>query len=334
VLNKIKYSIQKFNLNLKDKIVLTEASTGDYRCTAIIAEQAGAKKIYALAKNTSYGNIDDIKSNYIEYFKTNRKSNIKIIESLEEIEDRVDIVTNSGFVRPIDERILKYIHSNSVITLMYEPWEFRSSDIDMDLMYKQGIKVYGTDEHDSRLMTMDYIGITALYLLLDWKITHFSNQRILILGSEEFTEPIERVLVKNGYIAKSTDNYSEKFTDYDYDIFIVAEHKNQKFIIGDRDAYIDKWRLDKNKRVIHICGNVDFDEVEFTHIPNSPAPFGFMSYRTDYVDSMALIDLQTASFKVAEGMVEANRIGLRKTEYKHFIESEYCGLSFEDERYW
>ena len=334
MLNKIKYSIEKFSLNLKDKIVLTEATTGDYRCTAIIAEQAGARKVYALAKNTNYGDIDDIKSNYIEYFETNKESNIKIIESLDEIDDKIDIVTNSGFIRPINQRVLKYIDKSSVITLMYEPWEFRSSDMDMELMYKQGIKVYGTNEHDSRLMTMDYIGITTLYLLLDWKITHFSNQKILILGSEEFTEPIERVLTTNGYLTKSIDNYSNNFVDDDYDIFIVAEHKNQKFIIGDKSAYIEKSKLDKNKRVIHICGNVDFDKVNFVHIPDNPAPFGFMSYRTDYVDSMALIDLQTASFKVAEGMLEANRLNLTKKEYKEFIENKYCGLSFEEERYW
>jgi len=334
MINKIKYSLEKFNLNLDTKIVLTEACTGVYSCTPIIADLAGAKKVYALAKETEYGTFQDIEKNFESYFNTNLSSNIKIIKSLNEIDEKIDIVTNSGFIRPIGKELLKYIDSKSVIALMYEPWEFRKSDIDIELMHKNNIKVYGTNEHDNRLMTMDYIGITVLYHLLDYKVTHFSKKRILILGTHDFTEPIERVLKQNNYLVDIVNNYDNEFQDYDVDIFIVAEHQDKREIIGTNEAYINKDKLNKDKKVIHICGNVDFENVVFSHKPKEPKPFGFMSYRTDFVDDMALIDLQVASLLVSEGMLKAEELSLRGIDYKEFVEQNYCGLSFDDRRYW
>ena len=335
MLNKIRYSIKKFQLNLNNQVVLTEAATGDYSCTAIIADLAGAKRVYALAKESKYGTYKDIEDTYKEYFKSNSKSSIKIIKSLEEIEEKVDIVTNSGFVRPLNKTLLPYLHYKSVITLMYEPWEFRDSDIDLDTFYSAGIKVYGTNEHDSKLLTMDYIGITALYLLLDLKVSYFSPFKILVLGTKEFTEPIERILTVNNYDVKTVNDYSNSFDKYDeYDIFIIAEHKDKRYVIGSNDAFINKDRLKKEQKVIHICGNVDLDGVKSFYIPKNPAPFGYMSYRTDFVDNMAVIDLQTGSLKVAEGMIEANRLGLVDKEYKDFLEKNYNALSFNNKRYW
>ena len=49
MISKIKYSLDKFNLNLTGKVVLTEAATGAYSVTPVIAAMAGAK-VYALAK--------------------------------------------------------------------------------------------------------------------------------------------------------------------------------------------------------------------------------------------------------------------------------------------
>ncbi len=335
LLEKIDYSISKLELNLSDKIVLTEAATGNYMCTAIIADKAGAKRVYALAKDSIYGTIDDIKREYKEYFLLNRDSNIVIIDSLDEIKEKVDIITNSGFIRPINEEVLKYTHKNSVITLMYEPWEFREGDIDLELVYKKGLKVYGVNEHNEKLRIMDYIGITVLYLLLDLKISHFSNREILVLGTYDFTEPIERTLKKNGYKVTMINDYKESIDINRYDIFVVAEHQRDREVIGNsKDAFIKTSDILDDKVVIHISGNVDFNGASFLHLPSKPAPFGYMSYRTDFIDNMAVIDLQTGSLKVAEGMLEANRLNLKGREYKDFVEQNYYGLAFSDEKYW
>jgi len=334
MIKKIKYSIDKFNLDLSNKVILTEAATGAYSCTPIIADLANASTIYALAKPTKYGSIEDIKNTFVPYYDKHMDSNIKIITSLDEIDKSIDIVTNSGFMRPINSNLINYMHNKSVITLMYEPWEFRKDDIDLELMYSNDIKVYGTNEHDNRLKTMDYIGITVLYHLLDNKISNFSNSKILILGNEEFTSPIESILLTNNYKIKILNNYNDTFTDYDYDIYVVAENKQNNYIVGTQNAYIDKTKLTKEQFVIHICGNVDFKNVDFKHKPEMPKPFGYMSYRTDYIDDMALIDLQTASLHVAEGMLVANNKNFNSFQYKDFMEKNYPALSFKDKKFW
>ena len=50
---KIDQTINKLKLDLKGKIVLTEAATGPYCTTPIIAALAGAK-VFAFTKNTKY----------------------------------------------------------------------------------------------------------------------------------------------------------------------------------------------------------------------------------------------------------------------------------------
>jgi len=337
LISKIKYSIDKFNLDLKDKIILTEGATGDYISTPIIADLAGAKRVYAFEKESSYGSFEDIERGFREYFKYNPNSNIKLIKSLDEIEDRIDIVTNVGLLRPIDKRVFDILDDNSVISLMYEPWEFREEDIDLELALKKGIRVYGTNESDEKLKTMEYIGYTALYHLLDFKISPFSNKKILIVGNKEFTKPIERVLKSNGYRFKTINDYIKPFNSYDKELaIIVAEHKRPILIVGEsRDgAFINKDKLSKQDYIIHICGNVDFNNIKSQHKPQNPKPFGYMSYRTDYIDSQAVVDLHTAGLLVGAGMLEANRLNLPKEQYKKFMEQNYIALAFEDKRFW
>jgi len=331
MISKINKSIDKFKLDLSNQIVLTEAATGSYSCTPIIALQAGASKVYALAKETSYGNYEDIENGFVNY-KTDKR--LKVIKSLDEIDDKINIVTNSGFIRPINHNLLKFLTRKSVVTLMYEPWEFRASDIDIDFLCANDIKVYGTNEHDSRLKTMDYIGLTALNHILNYKITHFSENKILLLGNFEFTEPIEKILIHNRYLVTTINDYNQKIDIKDYDIVVVAENKNNNLLIGCENAYILNEKMSSSKKVIHICGNVDFSDLNCLYIPNHPAPFGYMSFRTDFIDNMALIDLQTASLKVAEGMLKANTLGLVGHEYKIFMEENYPALSFENKKYW
>jgi len=335
LISKIKYSIEKFNLNLKDRVILTEGATGDYISTPIIADLAGAERVYAFERESSYGTFKDIEEGFKPYFKYNPDSNIRLIKSLDEIDNKIDIVTNVGLLRPIDKKLFNILDSSSVITLMYEPWEFREEDIDLELALKKGIKVYGTNESDSRLKTMDYIGYTALYHLLDLKITPLSNKKILIVGNREFTEPIERILKLNGYRVKTINDYKERFIDYNKGLaIIVAEHKNPKMVIGEKGAFIDKNLLKRENYIIHISGSVDFKDVKFRYRPKNPKPFGYMSYRTDYIDSQAVIDLHTAGLLVGVGMLEANRLNLSKQKYREFMESNYPALPFKNPKYW
>lgn len=334
MINKIKNSIGKFNLNLINKTVLTEAATGNYVVTSIIAAIAGAK-VFALTKNSVYGSIADVKKQTFKLAKEFKvEKNIHIITSYNEVDlSNIDILTNTGFNRPITKEIIDRLSSKCVIPLMWEPWEYREDDLDLEACFEKGIKVYGTNESDPRLKTMDYIGYIALYFLLDKKLSPFSI-KILIIGCEKFVNPISEILSQNNYSIKIITEYKKAQFEIDaFNAIIIAENSNDIKIIGSDNSLIDNEEILDDTIVIHIAGNVDFSNGKYFKIPEKPAPFGHMSFTADFIDSQAVIDLHTAGLKVAEGMLKANKTNLKGLEYKSYMESNYPALAFENQEY-
>lgn len=334
MVSKIEKSIKEFKLDLSGKIVLTEAASGNYVVTPIIAALAGAKVI-AITKESRFATIEEVKRQTYSLAKEfNLENSISIVVNKSSIDyQKIDILTNTGFIRPIDKQIIDKLSNNCVIPLMWEPWEYRESDLDLDYCNKKGIKVYGTNESDSRLQTMKYIGFTVLSFLLENKMSPFSS-KVLVLGNEHFANSIIEVLSLNGYVFEYKNNYNEKISVNEYSAIVIAEHKNNSLLIGNKDAFINTTQLDKNQYLIHICGNVDFTDLMCKANTKNPATFGYMSFTTDYIDEQAVIDLHTAGLKVAEGMLKANILNLNKQKYKKFMEDNYPALSFEDERFW
>jgi hypothetical protein len=332
----IKVSFSKFNINLKGKIVLTEAATGNYCCTSILAAIAGAK-VYAIAKDSKYGSFETVQSEVLLIAKQlGVDSLLTIIRNFDEIDlELVDIVTNTGFVRPIDKNMINKLKPDCVIPLMWEPWEYRSNELDLNAAIKRGIKVYGTNENDFRLQTMNYIGLTVLYFLLKEKKSPASS-KILVIGCQKFNNAIELVLNKLNYNVVNclTDEFNN-IDIHDFDNIVIAEHINPQLIIGQKeDALINYSLLTKNQLIIHISGNVDLSNISNKQYPEYPAPFGYMSYTTDFIDPIAVFDLHAAGLKVAEGMLKAKENGLTGHTFKTFVESNYPGLAFENIKYW
>lgn len=334
MVSKITESIEKFKLNLSGKTVLTEAASGNYVVTPIIAALAGAKVI-AITKESRFATIEEVKRQTYSLAKEfNLENSISIVVDKSSINyQKIDILTNTGFVRPIDKQIIDKLSNKCVIPLMWEPWEFRESDLDLDYCIKKGIKVYGTNENDFRLKTMKYIGFTVLSFLLENKMSPFSS-KVLVIGNEHFTNSIIEVLSLNGYIFEYKNNYNEKISVSEYSAIVIAEHENNSLLIGNEDAFINTTQLDKNQYLIHICGNVDFTDLKCKSNTKNPAQFGYMSFTTDYIDNQAVIDLHVAGLKVAEGMIEANKKRLERKNYKEFMENNYPALAFENEKYW
>ncbi|MDN5062719.1 hypothetical protein [Aliarcobacter butzleri] len=332
--NNIKNAINKFDLNIENKVVLTEAATGNYVVTPIIAALAGAKKVYSYTKNSKYGSVEDVKKQTFELAKLcNIEHVVEVITNLEDINlKEIDILTNTGFLRPINKKIIDKLKKDCVIPLMWETWEFRDSDLDLEACYKNGIKVYGTNEDDERLRTKEYIGYMVLNFLLDFKHTPITSN-VLLLGCDYFNIYIEEVLKQNNYKYNVINEYNYKIDISDYNVIVLAEHHKDDLLIG-TNGFIDIEQILPSTNIIHICGNVDFSNAKFKYIPETPANFGYMSYTADYMGSQVVIDLHTAGFKVAEGMIKANQLSFKKMEYKKFMEDNYPALSFENERYW
>ena len=332
---KVTTSLGKFNLDLRDKIVLTEAATGNYVVTPVIAALSGAK-VFAFTRGSKHGTVDVVKDQtYRLAEKSNIQDKIIIITNLEEAPlNKIDVLTNVGFLRPIDAFLIDSLSQNCVIPLMWEPWELRQEELDLEACQKRGIKVYGTNEDDDRLQTMSYLGYIVLYFLLDRKLSPFSS-RLLLLGGNKFVSPVMSILSLNKYQYDWISDYKKDIDVSLYDAIIIAEHENRQLLIGEhQSAFINSGRIAPGVFVLHIAGNVNFETLKADCLPAKPASFGHMSYTTDYIDSMAVVDLHTAGLKVAEGMLKANALKLKKEEYKNFMERHYPALAFANPKYW
>jgi len=119
----------------------------------------------------------------------------------------------------------------------------------------------------------------------------------------------------------------------EYDTVVFLENRRENLLLG-KSGYIKNNQVKSNQLLIHISGNVDFSDAFAIKIPEAPRKFGYMSFTCDYVDSMAVIDLHTASLCVAQGMISANNMGLKGEIYKQYMVDNYPALAFEDKKFW
>jgi hypothetical protein len=320
----INQSIANFDLNLSGLTILTEAATGYYILTPIIAALAQADYVLALTRDSKYGQAADIREDTMKLARDwNVDDKIEVIDNrnAEQI-GNADIITNLGFVRPIDSGFLSRLKKAAVIPLMWEPWEFRSEDIDLEECRRLQIPVLGTNEHHPDLRILDYIGYIALKLLFEAQI-EVLNTNIAILGKGEFASQVYNTLKtaqaavhpifqedgKNFNIERAKNILKQT------DALIIAEHHEKKPLIGEKGLITGKELSTLNKyiTIIHICGNVDRNNLTRNGVrcwPRNFAPAGYMSVATDYIGPTPLIKLHTAGLKVGASLAHVHKSSL------------------------
>lgn len=186
LINKLVRQVRALELDLRGKTVLTEAASGAYIVTPVLAAIAGAK-VFAFSKTTRYGKVEEIFSNtrtLVDSFKE-FSLDIHLIDQLNpEIIAEADIITNSGHLRPLNESILKHAKDEVVIPLMYEAWEWRDADMDIGYIRKRGIKVGATNERHPQVDVFNYLGDMALKQIFDSGICPYNNKFILLCNND------------------------------------------------------------------------------------------------------------------------------------------------------
>ena len=319
----INQAISTFQLDLSGLTILTEAASGYYVLTPLIAALAGAKNVLSLTRDSKYGKSADIHQETMalaRHWKVDDKIQVLYDRSDIRIEE-ADIVTNLGFVRPLDANFLNGLKKTAVITLMWEPWEFRHEDMDIEKCRQLGIAVLGTNEHHPDLRIFEYIGYIALKLLFEVGIEIF-NSKIVVLGQGEFADQIVQILIsaKAEPLPISIDppNDIKKGESINFfkqaDAIVIAEHHHRKQLVGEKGLITARelYELNRGVTVIHICGNVDQKDINKVGIKCWPTHFasaGYMSAATDYVGPKPLIRLHTAGLKVGQDLAHARKEG-------------------------
>jgi hypothetical protein len=256
-------------------------------------------------------------------FKWKVKDRIEILFSKKDPRiSEADIITNLGFVRPLDAPFLHRLKPSAVIPLMWETWEFRSTDLDLAESIRQGIMVLGTNEDHPDLQQFHYVGSLAKKLLFEMDIEVFHSQIVLVGGGKFGTTAYHSLCASGANVYQirpaygdSLNNTTIKMHLADCDAIVFVEHQYSEKLIGDGGQITaqELHSLNPGIVVVHIAGNVDYKDLTHLKIPIRPFRFsshGYMSVTTAYLGPKPLIQLHSAGLKVGEAMARARLAGL------------------------
>ena len=71
-----------------------------------------------------------------------------------------------------------------VIPLMYEAWEWRDADMDINYIRKRGFKIGATNERHPDVDVFNYLGDMALKQIFDAGICAYKNKFILLCNND------------------------------------------------------------------------------------------------------------------------------------------------------
>ena len=226
-----------------------------------------------MTKDSRHGLVKDIIRDTINAAKV-----LKVEKSLEVLTDKrkidyscIDIVTNSGFVRPIDANIISQLPAHAVIPLMWETWEFRGDEVDLSSAKKHGILVLGTNESHPAANLLPYVDMLLLKMLFELKLSGYKS-KIILIASDKFGEYLASSCRKfniefswfgnNTKGAKKLEHISEFcFRELDkYEAVIVGEMKEERCLIGINNSLLTTnmlFRINPNIKVGVFAGNVN-----------------------------------------------------------------------------
>lgn len=337
----VKECVEQLKLNLSGLVVLTEAASGNYIYTPLIAAMANARKVIAVARDSRYGKAKDITENtYLlaEYFDIEKKR-IQTVESLTpQMIGEADVVTNLGFVRPINKEFISNLKPTAIITLMYDTWEFREEDLDLHECWKKDIPVLGTNEEHEQLRIFEYIGHLCLKVLLEAEIEVFRSKTVLV-GNNKFGREIVRTLSAAGAnvfwvtkapidevkklggtkIGRSLKEPSVQNSIRDCDALIVNTYPDRSVVIG-KYGDISPKRLKElapGTTVIQLNGLIEkesLDRLGVTCLPAKETSVGHMGWTLAYLGPKPVIALNGAGLKVGELLAKARQKGLNRAQ--------------------
>lgn len=318
---KIRESVERLSLDLHGRRVLTEAATGPYVVTPVIAAFAGAD-VTALTRSTRYGTVEEVRNQTAEFAdRLGVSERIDVVESLtEECIASADIVTNSGHLRPLDAAFISCMKSGAVIPLMYESWEWRPSDVDLDACRKQRVIVAGTNERHPDLRVFDYLGILALYALLACR-DPVAGSRILLICDNPFAPYIARTLVgcnavldimDDGQVPPDTPGKRRGPREpAKYDAVVVATTPCDIPIIGPSGcARYTPSEIGSYSVVVQVWGDVDREfSPEVTYFPRTAPEKRHMGVLPSVLGFEPIISLQAGGLKVGQVVLSGEQDG-------------------------
>ena len=341
--------VDELELDLSGLTVFTEAASGPYLHTPILAAVAGAARVYAVAADSPYALRDDVAAATAEAARAHGVADrVEVVfERAPEHVGDSDIVTNSGFVRPIDRGLIEAMKPTAVVPLMWETWEFRDADLDLAACRERGILVLGTNESAGPLDLYGYSGFLALKLLFELGLEGHKTRTVLLGTGPTLARPIFELFRSVGipveWFAEGEPGsrpYAHLQTfvgehGAEVDAYVVAEHVAPLLLLG-TDGLVDFDAIrsaNAGAAVGIVSGNVDRDGLSASGLRYAPArlrPFGYMSYAPWELGPRPVLELYGAGLKVGEAMARARLRGLDAEAATAYALAHSPAMAFEE----
>lgn len=301
----IRTTIRNLDMDLSGLTVITEAASGPYVVTPVIACMAGADRVIALSDDSPYATFEQVTTQTRAFEKfCGFDVKIEILRNdTSEVFSEADIVTNLGFVRPLNSKRICRMKSGSALSLMCETWELREGDVDIDACREAGVHLVATNEDFPTVDVFNYSGWLILKMMFMAQI-EIHKSSVLVISSDKFGTVIERRLSENAISVKlrkqaSLDDLA------DIDVIVVADYKREEIIIG-KDGDISVEQLTKNcpgVSIIQLAGRIDNEGLaeRGVHVyPEGNLPAVRMSRTLAFLGPRPVIELHAAGLKTGE----------------------------------
>jgi hypothetical protein len=307
LLNLMRGAIERCQLDLSEMVVLTEAASGAWVVTPVLAALAGAKQVFALTQSSRYGTIEEIDRVTTDLARMAAVSDrIEIIsDKRADIVAQADIITNSGHIRPIDAEMVALMKPTAVIPLMFEAWEFRSSDVDLAACRRLDIPVVGTNERHSSVDVFSYLGMMAIKMLLDTGIA-VHGSRVLVWCDNPFRPFLLKGLMQAGAVVETVERLEDGGEALGADAILVALRPQAQPVVGSREAEAIARRY-PTAVVAQFWGDMDRRALAHWRVPfwplESPPP-GHQGILLSSLGPEPVIRLQCGGLKVGQVMAD------------------------------
>lgn len=344
--------IKRHKLDLSGLTVLTEAASGSYLYTPVMAAVAGAEKVIAVTKDSRYAKAEDVIEATLRAAKEMGVENQIVIETDKSLIDysSLDIITNSGFVRPITKDIIQKLKKTAVIPLMWETWEYRGDEVELQACKDNDILVLGTYESHPDVELDPYISMLLLKLLFDMGLSCYKS-KIVLISSHEFGlrlwETCKKFNIDCAWFSDDNSNARPvrtlpKFAQEnigEYDAIVVAEIKDDQCFIGENGLLKSRDLLAQNPeiKVGVIAGHVEVQDMKGAGMPYVPefiAPPKYMSYQVYQFGSMPVLELYAAGLRVGQVMSQMRRNGASIEETARYALKNSPAMDFMGDLSW
>ena len=305
---KVRRVVDELELDLRDRVVLTEAATGPYVVTPALAALAGAR-VYAFTRPTRYGSVAEVGEETYSLLDALHvsKASVTVLDTLPpEVVAEADVITNSGHLRPLDESVLGHARSEVVVPLMYEAWEERAEDLDLAYAHTRGIRVPGTNERHRDVDVFSYLGELAVRQIHEAGLS-LTHNRFVLLCNNPFGPFLARTLSSlcaDLVVVQTVDELVAQLPLGDVAGVVLAAYPFEQEWVGHGAAISPGFLAEHlpGAVLLRFAGHVDTAALSEAQVSYHPrvVPRGHMGTLLSDIGPDSVIRLQAGGLKAAE----------------------------------